>query len=76
MENYLLDITGAEREFYGGRLILLEGVIEEFLSCLHMIRRYQVSRGHRDPVASFQRMWLRLLYPATGKIRCADFSCR
>lgn len=54
MENYLLDITGAEREFYGDRLILLEGVIEEFLSCLHMIRRYQVSLGRRDPIASFQ----------------------
>ena len=54
MANFPLEITGAEREFYGGRLILLEGAIEEFLSCLHMIRRYQVSRGRRDPVASFQ----------------------
>lgn len=54
MENFPLEITGAEYEFYGDHLILLEGVIEEFLSCLHMIRRYQVSRGQRDSVASFQ----------------------
>lgn len=54
MENFLLDITGAEHEFYGEYLILLEGAIEEFLSCVHMIRRYQISRGQRDPIASFQ----------------------
>ena len=54
MGNFSLKITSAEHEFYGSRLILLEGVIEEFLSCLHMIRRYQVSQGQRDPVASFQ----------------------
>lgn len=54
MEDFPLGVTGAEYEFYGDRLILLEGVIEEFLSCLHMIRRYQVSRGERDPIASFQ----------------------
>lgn len=54
MENLSLDITSAEYEFYGDRLILLEGAIEEFLSCLHMIRRYQVSIGRRDPIASFQ----------------------
>lgn len=54
MEDFPLGVTGAECEFYGDRLILLEGVIEEFLSCLHMIRRYQVSRGERDPIASFQ----------------------
>lgn len=54
MENLPLEITNAERDFYGGHLILLEGAIEEFLSCLRMIRRYQVSRGRRDPVASFQ----------------------
>lgn len=54
MEDFPLAITSAEHEFYGSRLILLEGVIEEFLSCLHMIRRYQVSQGRRDPVASFQ----------------------
>ena len=56
MANFPLEVTGAEREFYGNRLILLEGAIEEFLSCLHMIRRYQVSRGRRDPVASFQSL--------------------
>lgn len=54
MENILFEITGEERTFYGERLILLEGAIEEFLSCIHMIRRYQVSRGRRDPIASFQ----------------------
>ena len=54
MENFPLAITSAEHEFYGDRLILLEGAIEEFLSCLHMIRRYRVSRGQQDPIASFQ----------------------
>ncbi len=54
MEDFPLGVTIAERDFYGDRLILLEGVIEEFLSCLHMIRRYQVSQGLRDPIASFQ----------------------
>ena len=54
MENLPLEITSAERNFYGNRLILLEGVIEEFLSCLQMIRRYQTGRGRRDPIASFQ----------------------
>lgn len=54
MENFPLVVTSAECEFYGDCLILLEGVIEEFLSCLHMIRRYQISLGRRDPVASFQ----------------------
>lgn len=54
MEHLPLDITGAEREFYGENLILLEGVIEEFLSCINMIRQYQTSQGRRDPVASFQ----------------------
>ena len=53
MEQFF-EITGAERAFYGEHLIMLEGVIEEFLSCLHMIRRYQVSLGRRDPIASFQ----------------------
>lgn len=54
MEDFPLGVTSAECEFYGDNLILLEGAIEEFLSCLHMIRRYQVSRGQRDPIASFQ----------------------
>ena len=51
---YLLSTNCADREFYGEHFILLEGVIAEFLSCLDMIRRYQVSQGHRDPIASFQ----------------------
>ncbi len=54
MEELALEITGEEREFYGDRLILLEGIISEFLSCMEMIRRYQVSRGFRDPVASWK----------------------
>ncbi len=54
MEELALEITGAEREFYGDRLILLEGVISEFLSCMEMVRRYQVGRGARDPVASWK----------------------
>lgn len=54
MENLLLDITSAEHEFYGSCLIVLEGAIEEFLSCISMIRRYQVSIGRRDPIASCQ----------------------
>lgn len=54
MEDFPLGVTSAECEFYGDSLILLEGAIEEFLSCLHMIRRYQISRGQRDPIASFQ----------------------
>lgn len=54
MENFPFEVTSAEHEFYGDRLILLEGAIEEFLSCLHMIRRYRVSRGQQDPIASFQ----------------------
>lgn len=54
MDLYSLDLTAEERDFYGDGLILLEGVISEFLSCLAMIRRYQVSRGKRDPVASVQ----------------------
>jgi len=49
-----LSVLSEEREFYGDSLILLEGVIAEFLSCVDMIRRYQVSRGNRDPVASCQ----------------------
>jgi len=54
MEYFVPDITAAEREFYGESLVLLEGVIAEFLSCMDMMRRYQVSLGHQDPIASFQ----------------------
>lgn len=54
MENLSLKITGVEQEFYGEWLIYLEGVIAEFLSCMEMIRRYQVSRGQRDPIVSVQ----------------------
>lgn len=54
MESFPLEITNEEREFYGSFLIVLEGAIEEFLSCISMIRRYQVSNGRRDPIASFQ----------------------
>ena len=54
MEFELLTAASAERDFYGENLILLEGIIEEFLSCLGMMRRCQVSRGQRDPIASVQ----------------------
>lgn len=57
MEFELLTTTAAERDFYGENLILLEGVIEEFLSCLGMMRRRQVSRGRRDPIASVRCGW-------------------
>ena len=49
-----MNLTSEDREFYGERLVLLEGVIAEFLSCIEMIRRYQVSQGQRDPIASYQ----------------------
>ena len=48
----MLDVTAEERGFYGGHLILLEGVILEFLSCVAMIRRYQAGRGRTDPITS------------------------
>lgn len=54
MESLPLEITNEEREFYGCFLVVLEGAIEEFLSCINMIRRYQVSNGQRDPIASFE----------------------
>ena len=47
-------IASQEQEFYGDKLILLEGIISEFLSCMDMIRRYRVSRGQRDPISSCQ----------------------
>ncbi len=47
------EVTAAEREFYGNWLILPEGAISEFLSCISMIRRYRVSLRERDPVPSF-----------------------
>lgn len=46
--------TAAERALYGESLILLEGIISEFLSCLSMMRRYRASLGQRDPIASVQ----------------------
>ena len=54
MDYSVPEVTSAEREFYGENLILLEGAISEFLSCMDMIRRYEVQRGNRDPVASSQ----------------------
>ena len=53
MDYSVPEVTSAEREFYGENLILLEGAISEFLSCMDMIRRYEVQLGNRDPVASF-----------------------
>lgn len=54
MDYSVPEVTSAEREFYGENLILLEGAISEFLSCMDMIRRYEVQLGNRDPVASLQ----------------------
>ena len=54
MDYSVPEVTSAEREFYGENLILLEGAISEFLSCMDMIRRYEVPLGNRDPVASSQ----------------------
>lgn len=54
MDPFTLNVTSAEQDFYGDALILLEGAISEFLSCLQRIRRYQVHLGQRDSVASFQ----------------------
>lgn len=54
MDYSVPEVTSAEREFYGENLILLEGAISEFLSCMDMIRRYEVQLGNRGPVASFQ----------------------
>ena len=54
MEDFMLDVTAEERAFYGDRLILLEGIIWEFLTCVTMICRYQVSLGRGDPVTSCQ----------------------
>ena len=39
-------------DFYGGSRILLEGIIDEFLSCIGMIRRYQKSQTGWDPISS------------------------
>lgn len=54
MDYSVPEVTSAELEFYGENLILLEGAISEFLSCMDMIRRYEVQLGNRDPVASSQ----------------------
>lgn len=54
MDYSVPEVTSAEREFYGENLILLEGAISEFLSCMDMIRRYEVQLGNRDPVTSSQ----------------------
>lgn len=54
MDRDLLSIAEADQKFYGAYYILLEGAISEFLSCMDMMRRYQISQGYRDPIASFQ----------------------
>ena len=77
MDYSVPEVTSAEREFYGENLILLEGAISEFLSCMDMIRRYEVQLGNRDPVASSQtriksaesmrQKLQRLAFPVTAK---------
>lgn len=54
MEACYQEVTAAERALYGDALILLCGAISEFVSCMDMIRRYRISQGFRDPVASVQ----------------------
>ena len=54
MDHFMAHVTAEERAFYGSNLVLLEGIILEFLSCLEMIRRYQTSLGRSDPVSSHQ----------------------
>ena len=54
MEALRYRITQAEREFYGENLILLEGAISEFLSCIDMILRRRASLGESVPVCSMQ----------------------
>ena len=44
--------TTTPSDFYGGSRILLEGIIDEFLSCIGMIRRYQESQTGWDPISS------------------------
>ena len=77
MDYSVPEVTSAEREFYGENLILLEGAISEFLSCMDMIRRYEVQLGNRDPVASSQtriksaesmrQKLQRLVFPVTAE---------
>lgn len=77
MDYSVPEVTSAEREFYGENLILLEGAISEFLSCMDMIRRYEVQLGNRDPVASsqtriksaesMQQKLQRLAFPVTSE---------
>lgn len=44
--------TTTPSDFYSGSRILLEGIIDEFLSCIGMIRRYQKSQTGWDPISS------------------------
>lgn len=77
MDYSVPEVTSAEREFYGENLILLEGAISEFLSCMDMIRRYEVQLGNRDPVAlsqtriksaeSMRQKLQRLAFPVTAE---------
>lgn len=56
MEDFPFGAASAECDFYGDRLTLLEGVIEEFLSCLHMIRQIpgvQILRKLEDTLCGF-----------------------
>ena len=76
MDYSVPEVTSAEREFYGENLILLEGAISEFLSCMDMIRRYEVQLGNRDPVSfqtriksaeSMRQKLQRLAFPVTAE---------
>ena len=50
---YMIDFNShTPSNFYGGSRILLEGIIDEFLSCIGMIRRYQKAQTGWDPISS------------------------
>ena len=49
----MIDIaTDNSSDFYGSSRILLEGLIDEFLSCIGMIRRYQKAQTGWEPISS------------------------
>ena len=50
---YMIDFNhSTPSDFYGSSHIILEGLIDEFLSCIGMIRRYQKAQTGWDPISS------------------------
>lgn len=60
MDPFTLNVTSAEQDFYGDALILLEGAISEFLSCLRMIRRYQAHLAFQARIKRAESMQRKL----------------